>query len=253
MRLENKVAIITGASSGIGRAMALRFAEEGAKVVNADVREEPREGGENTHEKIKEEGGEAIFVKTDVSSSESVKDLVNKTVKEFGKVDVLVNNAGTYVQGSIHETKEKDWNKAMAVDLKGVYLCSKHVIAHMLKKGIEGKIINISSIAGLVGFGKSAPYCAAKGGVTELTREMALDYAPKKININAICPGVIKTQMTKAFRENPEMKQFFEQNTPYPRLGEPEDIANAALFLASEESDFVNGVNLPVDGGWTTH
>lgn len=253
MRLENKVAIITGASSGIGRAIALRFAEEGAKIVNADIIEEPREGGKKTHEKINENGGRAIFVKTDVSSSESVKQLVDRTVNEFGKVDILVNNAGIYIQKSIHKTEEKDWDKLMEVDLKGVFLCSKYVIIHMLENGIKGKIINVSSIAGLVGFGKSAAYCAAKGGVTELTRELAMDYAPKNININAICPGVIKTQMTKSFRENPEMKKFFEQNTPSPRLGEPKDIANAALYLASEESNFVNGINLPVDGGWTTH
>lgn len=253
MRLEDKVAIITGASSGIGRAIALKFADEGAKVVNADVREKPREGGIPTHKKISQEGGEAMFVKTDVSSSNSVKELVDETVEKFGKIDTLVNNAGIYIQESIHETKENDWDKLMSVDLKGVYLCSKYVIEQMLENEIEGSVVNISSIAGLVGWGKSAAYCAAKGGVTELTREMALDYAPKKININAICPGVIKTQMTRAFRENPQMKKFMEQNTPYPRLGKPEDIANAAVFLASEESNFVNGVNLEVDGGWTAH
>lgn len=252
-RLEGKVAIITGASSGIGRAIALRFAEEGAKIVNADIIEEPREGGKPTHEVIKENGGKAIFLKTDVSDPDSVKTMANKTIEKYGGIDILVNNAGVYLQDSIHETSEEEWDKLMSVDLKGVFLCSKYVINHMLEEKTKGKVINISSIAGLVGFGKSAAYCAAKGGVAELTREMALDYASKGININAINPGVIKTQMTKAMREDPNMKKFLQSNTPSSRLGKPEDIANAALFLASEESDFVVGHNLVVDGGWTAH
>lgn len=253
MRLENKVAIVTGASSGIGRAIATKFAEEGAKVVIADIREEPREGGTPTHEKIQNQDGEASFVETDVSESVSVKETVERTVDEFGKIDILVNNAGIFVQKPVHESKGEDWDKVINVDMKGVYLCSKHVIKHMLENGIQGKIINIASIAGLVGWEASAAYSAAKGAVSNLTREMALDYAPKKINVNAICPGVIKTQMTAKFREDPEMKKMMEQSTPYPRLGEPEDIANAAVFLASEESDFVNGHNLAVDGGWLAH
>ena len=252
-RLEGKVAIVTGASSGIGRGIALKFAEEGAKVVNADVIEEPREGGKPTHEVIEEKGGESFFHETDVSDKNSIEKLVEETKDKFGQIDVLVNNAGIYLQGQIHQTEEEDWDKLMSVDLKGVFLCSKKVINHMIENSIEGDIINISSIAGLVGFGQSGAYCAAKGAVTELTREMAIDYAPKGINVNAINPGVIKTQMTDPMREDSEMDKFFNQNTPKNRLGKPEDIANAALFLASEESNFVVGHNLVVDGGWTAH
>ncbi|MFB6076151.1 MAG: SDR family NAD(P)-dependent oxidoreductase [Candidatus Aenigmatarchaeota archaeon] len=253
MRLENKVAIVTGASSGIGRSIAFKFAEEGAKVVVADIREKPREGGKKTHVKIEENDGESIFVETDVSSSDSVKDLIDKTVQEFGKVDVLINNAGIYSQEPLHELDEEKWDKIVDVDLKGTYLCSKYFIEYLLDENIEGKIVNISSIAGFLGFGESPGYCAAKGGVTNFTRELALDYASKGINVNAICPGVIKTQMTDQFRKDPQMKKNLEASTPYKRLGEPEDIANAALFLASDESDFVNGENLVVDGGWSTH
>lgn len=253
MKLKGKVAIITGASSGIGRNIALKFGEEGAKVVIADVIEEPREGGKPTHELIQERGRDSFYQKTDVSDWDSVQELVDKTTDRFGEVDILVNNAGIYLQGQIHETDEKEWDKLMSVDLKGVFLCSKAVLSHMVEEDIEGNIINISSIAGLVGWGESGAYCAAKGAVTELTREMAIDYAPEGINVNAINPGVIKTQMTQRMRDNPEMKDFFDQNTPKSRLGKPEDIANAALFLASEDSDFVVGHNLVVDGGWTAH
>ncbi|MFB6089197.1 MAG: SDR family NAD(P)-dependent oxidoreductase [Candidatus Aenigmatarchaeota archaeon] len=253
MRLEDKVAIITGASSGIGRSIAFKFAEEGAKVVVADIREDPREGGMKTHTKIKEDGGESIFVETDVSSFSSVNNLFDRTAKEFGKIDILVNNAGIYSQEPLHKLDEGKWDKTIGVDLKGVYLCSKYFIEYMLDEDIEGKIVNISSIAGFLGFGESPGYCAAKGGVTNFTRELALDYASKGINVNAICPGVIKTQMTDQFRKDPEMKKNLEASTPYKRLGEPEDIANAAVFLASDESDFVNGENLVVDGGWSIH
>ncbi len=253
MRLESKVAIVTGASSGIGRSIALRFAEEGAEVVVADIQEKPREGGKPTHQKIKDKDGEAIFVETDVSSKESVEVMFQKTIEEFGRVDVVVNNAGIFMQSKVEDLNEDEWDKLMEVDLKGVYLCTKEAVNHMLSKNIEGSIINISSIAGLLGYKGAAAYCAAKGGVSNFTKEVALDYGSDGINVNAICPGVIKTEMTKQFREDPEMKAFMENNTPYKRLGEPGDIANAAVFLASDESNFIHGENLVVDGGWTIH
>lgn len=251
--LNGRTAIITGGSCGIGREIALRLAEEGCNIVVADIRDEPVKSGKPTHEKIKENGENALFVNTDVSNKQSVQKMVDKAVEEFGQVDILVNNAGIYLQDSIHKTEEENWDKLMSVDMKGVYLCSKEVISHMLENDIEGDIINISSIAGLVGFGESAAYCAAKGGVTELTREMALDYADKGINVNAINPGVIKTQMTQNMREDEKMSSFLNQNTPKGRLGKPEDIAAAAAFLASDEADFIVGHNLVVDGGWTAH
>ncbi|MBS3781508.1 MAG: glucose 1-dehydrogenase [Candidatus Thermoplasmatota archaeon] len=251
MRLEGKVAIVTGAASGIGRAIAKVYGKEGAKVVVADVQEEPREGGKPTPKVIEEKGGEAIFVKTDVSLEEEVDELVEKAIEKFGVIDILVNNAGIFHQEKIHESDSENWKDLIDVNLNGTYLCTKKVINHMLEKGIEGNIINISSIAGSVGYAGSPAYCASKGAITNLTRELAVDYAGEGININSISPGVIKTEMTEQFRSDPDMKAFMEQNTPYKRLGEPEDIAYAAVFLASDESNFINGEDLLVDGGWT--
>jgi len=250
MRLEEKVAIVTGSASGIGRSIAKVFGQEGAKLVVADIQDKPREGGKPTHELIKNEGGEAIFVETDVSSEEAVENLVEQTIDEFGHIDILVNNAGIFHQEKIHESDTDNWKKLMDVNLNGTYLCTKKVIKHMLENGIEGKIINISSIAGSVGYGSAPAYCASKGAMTNLTRELAIDYAGEGINVNAISPGVIKTEMTSDFLTDPDMKAYMEQNTPYKRLGEPEDIAYAAVFLASDESNFINGEDLVVDGGW---
>jgi len=246
MRLQNKIAIITGAGSGIGRGIALAFVKEGAKVVVADWSEE---GGKEAVEQVRKINGEAVFVKTDVSKTVDIDKMVKTCLDKFGRVDILVNNAGIYRVYNLHEMSEEDWDKTINVNLKSVFLGSKRVIPEMLKQG-QGKIINTASIAGLVGFAQSGAYCASKGGIIALTKEMALDYAPKKINVNCICPGVIKTAMTKDMITDPATKQFLESSTPYPRLGEPADIAMAAVYLASNESDFVNGHVLVVDGGW---
>lgn len=246
MRLKNKIAIITGAGSGIGRGIALAFVKEGAKVLVADWSEQ---GGEETVAQIKKEKGEAVFIKTDVSKTADVGQMVKTCLDKFGRVDILVNNAGIYKAYNLHEMSEENWDEVIGINLKSVFLGSKEVIPEMLKRG-NGKIVNIASIAGLVGFAQSGAYCASKGGIIALTKEMALDYAPKKINVNCICPGVIKTAMTQDMVDDPATKQFLESSTPYPRLGEPEDIAMAAVYLASDESDFVNGAVLAVDGGW---
>ncbi len=247
MRLQNKVAIITGAGSGIGRAIALAFADQGAKTVIADLSEQ---GGKQTVDQITKNNGEAVFVKTDVSKSADIKNMLKTCLDKFGKIDILVNNAGIVKFSKLHEVSEQDWDAVLDVNLKGIFLSSKAVIPEMLKQG-KGKIVNIASIAGLVGFEEVGPYCASKGGMIALSREMALEYAPKKININCIAPGIIKTAMTKDMLDDPETKKGLEAATLYPRLGEPEDIAQAAVYLASEESDFVNGEVLVVDGGWT--
>lgn len=247
MRLENKTAIITGAGSGIGRAIAQIFAKEGAKVVVADWAEK---GGQETVEMVKQAGGEAVFVKTDVSKAADIERMVGVCLENFGRVDILVNNAGIVKMGPLHQTSEEDWDAVIDVNLKGIFLASKKVIPEMLKQG-QGKIVNVSSIAGLVGFENIGPYCASKGGIIALSREMALEYAKSKINVNCIAPGVIKTAMTKDMLSDSATRQVFEMSTPYPRLGEPEDIAMAALYLASDESDFVTGEVLVIDGGWT--
>jgi len=247
MRLNGKVAIITGAGSGIGRGAALAFAREGAKIVVADWGEET---GRETVKLIKKQGGEAMFVKVDVSNSADAANLVKQCLAAYGQVDILFNNAGIVKMGALHETAEADWDQVINVNLKGVFLCSKAVLPQMLKQD-KGKIVNTASIAGLVGFDQLGPYCASKGGIIALTREMAVEYGPKKINVNCIAPGVIKTAMTKDMLNDPATAQGFAASTPYPRLGEPEDIAMAAVYLASDESDFVTGEILVVDGGWT--
>lgn len=249
--LSGRTAVVTGAASGIGRGIAVKLAEKGAKIVVADLSPEPNMEGRPTHEKIRENDGEADFVETDVTDEDSIQDMVYQTAERFGKIDILVNNAGVHHSASVTEETEAGWNQVIGVNLKGTFLCSKHVIKHMQEENIEGDIVNIGSIAGLVGYGQSAAYCASKGGVVELTREMALDYGSEGININAVDPGVIKTAMTKDLREDEQTRQFMDQNTVAPRLGEPEDIANAVAFLASDRSDFIMGENLVVDGGWT--
>ncbi len=249
--LDGKTAIITGGSSGIGRAICLKLAEEGADVVVADVREEPFLDEKPTHEKINSKDGNAIFIQTDVSDEKSVQDMVYQSAEKFGKIDILVNNAGVHHFGSVTDETVEGWEKIMSVNLKGMFLVSKHVLQHMLSEDISGDIVNIGSIAGLVGYGESAAYCASKGGIVEITREMALDYGHHGINVNAVDPGVIKTAMTKDMIEDEETRKYMEQNIVVPRLGKPEDIAEAVSFLASDKSNYITGENLVVDGGWT--
>lgn len=247
MRLKDEVAIITGGGSGIGRAIAQVFAKEGAKVVIAGRRREPLEETANL---IKQKNGEILTVQADVSDSNQASSLIEKTIEQFNHLDILVNNAGVALAADTASATEEEWNKTIAIDLKGVWLCAKAAIPQMLKQG-KGKIVNIASIAGLVGFEQSAAYCAAKGGVVNLTRAMALDYASRQINVNAIAPGIIETEMTKPFLMDEGMRQDFLAKTPIGRIGKPEDIAYAALYLACRESDFVTGQTLIVDGGWT--
>lgn len=249
MDLKDKVAIVTGSRRGIGKAIVLALAKAGAHIVVSDIN---LDDCNKVVEEIKAIGKEGLAVKTDVSNNEDIKQMVESTIKRFGRVDILVNNAGIYMQKSLTDVTEQDFDRILAINLKGVFLCSKAVVPEMIKQG-KGKIINITSIAGQVGFANSSAYCASKGAIINITRELALELAQYKINVNAIGPGVIETAMTKDLLKDKAIKESILANIPLGRIGKPEDIANAALFLASDNSDYITGITLFVDGGWLTH
>lgn len=247
-QFAGKVAVVTGASSGIGRASALAFAREGAKVVVADVLVE---GGEETVRLIQEAGGEAFFVKTDVSNAAAVEALIQKTVETYGRLDYAFNNAG--IEGTsapTAECTEENWDRTLTINLKGVWLCMKYEILQMLKQG-GGAIVNTASIAGLVGFQGLPAYSASKGGIVQLTRAAALEYAKAGIRVNAVCPGVIRTAMVERLTGGePEAEVGFVAGEPIGRMGTPEEIAAAVVWLCSDAASFVIGHPLVVDGGW---
>jgi NAD(P)-dependent dehydrogenase (short-subunit alcohol dehydrogenase family) len=245
-----RVAIVTGAGSGMGRAIALLLALRGARVVVADL--DPS-AGEQTVAQIQDQGGHARFVQVDVSSPADAKRMVSFTVQEFGQVDVLCNNAGINLAAPALDTTEEDWDRLMAVNLKGIFLGSKFAIAEMARRG-SGAIVNTVSAAGLKGMPNMAAYNASKGGAALLTRQLALDYAKQGIRVNGVCPGVVDTPMTRRFLEsNPDpegLARSWEQ-IPIGHIAQPEDIARAVAFLASDEASYITGVLLPVDGGIT--
>ena len=247
VRLKDKVAIITGAASGIGKATAKLFAEHGAKVVVADI---DKDGGSQIVTQIQNGGNEAIFVETDVTLKVDTEKMVAQTVETYGKLDILFNNAGIAMRLPVAELPEEDWHRCLDVNLTGVFLCAKAAIPAMLKNGC-GSIINMSSIYGVVGADVRAAYVASKGGVTNLTRGMALDYAENNIRVNCICPGFVETPLVAGVIKTPEEYQTLADKHPMRRLGQPEEIAYGALYLASDESAFVTGIALPIDGGYT--
>ncbi len=249
-RLKGKVAVITGAASGIGRATAIKFAGEGAAVVIADLN---IEGGESAVRDCKENAGRAVFQKTDVSAEAEIKTLIARAITEFGRLDIIYNNAGIGgAVGPLEKISVEDWDRSQAVLLRGVFLGMKHAAPEMRKVG-GGSIISTASVAGIRGFASLHAYCAAKAGVVNLTRSAALEFAKDKIRVNCICPGGINTPILH--RNQPGVKEAMEQwmakSQPIPRAGHPEDIAGMALYLASDDSEFVTGQAMVVDGGLT--
>lgn len=246
---KEEVAIVTGAASGIGRASAVAFARAGARVVVADVLVD---GGEQTVEQIRREGGTARFARTDVSRPEEVKNLIDGTVKAFGRIDFAFNNAG--IEGTLAKTAdltEAVWDKTIAVNLKGVWLCMKEELQPMLKRR-KGVIINCASVAGLVGFPALPAYVASKHGVVGLTRATALEYALEGIRVNAICPGVIRTPMVDRFTgKDPQREAELTAGEPVGRMGTPEEVASMAVWLCTDGAAFVTGQAFAVDGGMT--
>ena len=247
MRLQGKVALISGGARGMGAVEARMFAGEGAKVVIGDLLEEE---GRRTEAEINETGGECLFVKLDVTSEDDWRQAVASTAARFGKLDILVNNAGIYRTERVEETSEELWEQVMEINAKGVFLGTKHAIPEMRKAG-GGSIVNISSVAGLVGNAMSAAYIASKGAVRLFTKATAIQYAGEGIRANSVHPGTIETPMTAHLLSQEEYRQDRMERTPLGRLGRPEDVAYGVLYLASDESSFVTGSELVIDGGRT--
>ena len=245
-RLKDKVAVITGSGMGLGQAMALLFSREGAKIVVPDIN---TAAGEETVDAIRAEGGDAVFVRADVSKGDDAERMISTAVESYGTVDVLVNNAGVQVEKNVPDTTEEEWDYVLGVNLKGTFLCAKAAIPQMRRQG-SGSIICISSISGLVGQPNQASYNASKHGVIGLVRAMACDHAGEGIRVNAICPGSMNTPMAANIPE--EHLAPYRKANLFERFAEPIEVAYSALFLASAESSYVTGSVMTVDGGYTT-
>lgn len=243
-RFADKVVVITGAGSGIGAASAQRFAAEGASVVLVGRTEEKLQ-------KVQEAlpAGKHLVVPCDVSDAEQVRQLSEKVNQHYGRADVLVNNAGSIVQGKIHEVSPDDWKKLMGTDLDGVYYCTHYFMPALLKT--KGNVVNISSVSGLGGDWGMSVYNAAKGAVTNFTRALAMDYGSDGVRVNAICPGFTFTDLTEDAKQDEELLARFYDRIPLRRAGEADDIASAIVFIASDDARYITGANLPVDGGLT--
>jgi len=251
--LDGRVAIVTGGASGIGRAISLKFAEEGALVIVADMREEPIEGGEPTVAEIRRTGRPALFWPTDVSQWNDIDRLVAEAARLHGRLDVMVNNAAIYTGTKLVETTEEQWSRVMAVNLTGMFFGCKRAVQQMLtqepKGEARGRIVNISSQHGMISCPGDFAYGTSKAGAVYMTRQIAADYAKDLIICNAVAPGKIVTGKP-AIDSDPSRLAYSKSRTPWPRLGQPNDVANAALYLASDLASYMTGTNLMVDGGW---
>ncbi|SCW54170.1 NAD(P)-dependent dehydrogenase, short-chain alcohol dehydrogenase family [Paenibacillus tianmuensis] len=250
MRLHNKVTLITGSGSGIGKSTAQLFAREGATVIVNDLAEDK---GLETVEEIRQAGGNAMFVQADVTNPESVQALVDTVISKYGRIDVLFNNAGISGVGAIHEVEPEAWDRVITVNIRGTFLPCKYVVPHMMQRK-EGSIINMSSCIAEIGLARRASYSATKGAVLALTKSMQVDYAPYNIRVNALLPGTILTPFVENYLrtsyDNPEEAyESLKKRQLSGDLGRPDDVANAALFLASDESKFMMGSPLYIDGG----
>jgi len=243
MKLKGKVAFVTGFGSGLGRAIAVLFAQEGAAVAGTSTTEAK---GRDTAAMIEKTGNQALFRAGDVSNSAQMKALIDEAVKQFGGLDIVVNSAGVRTNGSITEITEEQWDRTISVNLKGVFVISRLAIPEMIKRG-GGVILNIGARSGMAGQAGRVAYCASKGGMITLTEAMAMDHARDKIRVNCICPGPTRTPMVDT--STPEKLARYKTRVPVGRIGEPEDIAQAALYLASDEASMVTAAILPVDGG----
>jgi len=246
--VDGKTAIVTGASKGIGYGIAECLAKAGVNLVLAS--RNPSDG-EKAQKKLSQYGAKVIYIPTDVSKIDSVENMVNKTLKQFGRIDILVNNAGVINRRPLVELTEKDWSYVIDINLKGYFLCGQRVAKQMMKQG-GGKIINVASIRSLLAADDRGCYCASKGGIVMLTKAMALEWAPFKINVNAIAPGYFATQMVlNYFANNPEAEQKVVEGIPLGRIGKPSDLDGLVLYLVSSASDYVTGQTIYIDGGWS--
>lgn len=249
MRLKDKIAVITGAATGIGAATAELFAAEGAKVVFGDIN---KVEGEATADRIREIGGDVTFVPTDVGVPQQIHELMRCALEKYGRIDILHNNAAyLFASYSLTETSDTEWEKSINVNLRSIYVACKAVIPHMIKQG-GGAIINTASVLGVVGAPTYAAYIASKGGIIQLTRSIAVDYGKFGIRANALCPGITASPPAKESLKNPETAKYLLGMTVLGRVAEPKEIAYGALFLASDEASYVSGTCLFVDGGWTS-
>jgi 3-oxoacyl-[acyl-carrier protein] reductase len=249
MKLKNKVAIITGAGQGIGKAIALEFAQNGAKLVLLDINLKNLKELAN---QVKHLNTEVLAIKCDVTKENQIVNAVKKVIKKHKQIDILVNNAGIFTQKPLINVNTKDWDKQINTNLRGTFLTIKNVAKYMIKQK-KGKIISLSSIAGKVGLTNSSVYSAANGGIINLTKQMAGELSPHNININTVSPGIIITKMTEKLLNDKNIKRDLLSNIPMNRFGTAEEVADAVLFLASNDANFITGHNLVVDGGWLTH